>query len=89
MQEREASMLIEAGVIDSAVIYRARNEQGEFGPWELHLYGFDGVAMPSGLKNALEKARGGVRLFATLDAAWGALERLRPDARRLRVSIDG
>lgn len=97
MQEREAAVLLATGIIDSAVIYRPRTETGEAGLWELHFAGPAGTWPRSSTRGnvrgevlpKLETARGGIREFATLDAAWNALERLRPDARPLRVSIDG
>lgn len=84
MVDAEAKLLLETGAIESAVIFR-RWVGDQPGGWEVHLYPYEDKRLPSRMSNALEKARGGVRTWKSLDRAHEWIAGFGP---RVKVSID-
>lgn len=71
MKTDQAKLLISANAIGDVVI--VQREAGEYEVW-LHLA--DDAAPVGNLRATLEVARGGKRLFSSLDAAIAAVRRL-------------
>lgn len=80
MKEAEAGLLIAAGDIERAVLFRAT----ALDDWEIHLYG----DLPSYIVNRIELARGGARTWSSLDTAHDWLMRLAQEIRFV-VQVDG
>jgi len=69
VKEAEAKLLFGAGVVESVVIFERRPDAG----YEVWLHG---EAIPTHVKQRLEIARGGLRVFATVDSAWRRVREL-------------
>ena len=80
MNDKEATLMMGSGVIESATIFRSAAGDG----WRVYLYGAD---LPSGAKNVVELARLGDRTWASLDTAYVWLMQ-RFNGRHIRIEVD-
>lgn len=79
MKQDQAELLVAAGAIKRAVLTAIP------GGWELRLQG----EVPEGVGERIHTARGGVRTWTTLDAAYRFLQSVGAVAPRVAVAIEG